>query len=146
MTLPMAGRHGTLAAIAVAALLAGPARAESPAPAPTPATPDKPCATDIARFCKGVDRGGGKRRTCLLSHASELQGACRSRLQATRVTATTSAAGVAVPERLLACEVDIRTLCPGVSAGGGRLRGCLDLHTAKLTPGCAAALRGRAHR
>jgi hypothetical protein len=131
-----------IAALAVAILLAGAARAESPG---STLPSGGPCAADIARFCKAIARGGGKIRTCLLSHASNLAPACRSRLQATRTTATTSpSASVAIPARLVACEADIRTRCPGVAPGGGRLRACLDLHVAKLTPGCAAALKGRA--
>jgi hypothetical protein len=105
---------------------------------------DGPCNADIERFCKSIPRGGGKIRTCLLSHASDLAPGCRARLQSAPVTATTGAAGVAIPERLVPCEADIRKHCPGVTAGGGRLRACLDLHVGKLEPSCAAVLKGRA--
>jgi hypothetical protein len=156
----MSGRRASssIAVFVLSVVLAGAAGAETPRTETTrPKEPAVgPCNADLARFCKGVERGGGKIRTCLLSHASDLAPECRSHLQAAApVTATTTPASGAtgpastaptIPKRLAACDTDIRMYCPGVTAGGGRLRACLDLHVAKLAPACASVLKGYGRR
>lgn len=40
-----------------------------------------------------------------------------------------------------ACAADVKTLCPGIQPGGGRLKQCLRENAAKLSPGCRGALK-----
>jgi len=40
-----------------------------------------------------------------------------------------------------ACGNDIRTLCPGLSPGGGGVAQCMVAHAISLSTGCAAALK-----
>ena len=39
-----------------------------------------------------------------------------------------------------ACEADIRTACPGVQPGGGRIVTCLKANQSKISPPCMDAL------
>lgn len=40
-----------------------------------------------------------------------------------------------------ACKTDIKTHCAGVQKGKGRIKHCLDEHTAELTPECKASMQ-----
>jgi len=39
------------------------------------------------------------------------------------------------------CRADIERLCPGVEAGGGRIKECLKKHEEEMSVGCAQALQ-----
>lgn len=39
-----------------------------------------------------------------------------------------------------ACASDVKTLCPGIEPGGGRLMQCLHENSAKVSPKCKTAL------
>ncbi len=95
----LAAALGALPAIAFAqsapaptAATAAPAAVATPTTA-TAATPDaaKPedgerhkyrqiCAADIARFCADIEKGRGKKRACLESHATEIGAPCKDAL------------------------------------------------------------------
>ncbi len=62
-----------------------PAPAMPQAPATQPAPVDaavakfrQACATDVQKFCATAEKGRGKMRACLDSHASELSASCQS--------------------------------------------------------------------
>lgn len=62
-----------------------PATAAPTASTSSTATPDTnlrwaACATDLQKFCAGLERGKGKKRACLESHAAELSGGCKARM------------------------------------------------------------------
>jgi hypothetical protein len=40
-----------------------------------------------------------------------------------------------------ACGNDIKTLCPGMSRGGGRIAQCVMAHASSVSAGCAAVLK-----
>jgi hypothetical protein len=40
-----------------------------------------------------------------------------------------------------ACGNDIRTLCPGMSRGGGHIAQCMMAHASSISTGCAAVLK-----
>lgn len=75
----------TAGAFAQTAPSATPAPATTPAPAaqPAPVNPAvlkirQACAADVQKFCATAERGRGKMRACLDSHASELSASCQS--------------------------------------------------------------------
>lgn len=41
----------------------------------------KDCEADVAKFCQGVQRGGGRIHACLLGHSGELSPTCRTALE-----------------------------------------------------------------
>ncbi len=87
----------------------------------------KPCAGDVAQFCKGVERGGGRIARCLNQHQDELSPACKARLDAAKEE------GKEVAE---ACKDDVQKQCQGVKRGGGRIMQCLRSHQGALSNKC----------
>lgn len=93
------------------------------------------CREDVAAHCAAVRPGGGRLRECLQQHASELTPGCRQGLkEAIEQTRGGPQAWLRV------CREDIRALCAGVAAGGGRIAACLRERRAALTPRCQASL------
>ena len=60
---------------------------------------------------------------------------------ATAGTAAAQARGDQAGAMRQACAGDVKTLCPGIEPGGGRLKQCLRDNAAKLSPGCRDALK-----
>ena len=112
--------------LCLAALLAVAAGAEE---APAPPRP-RPCADDIARFCKDIAPGKGRVRVCLDAHTTDLSAACRASLDAK----------IQIPGHVMGCKDELRRYCKGVRFGGGRLLGCLEAHRSDLTATCKASL------
>lgn len=86
-----------------------------------------PCAQDVAQFCKGVERGGGRIARCLNQHAEQLSPVCRERIDAAKELHK---------ELVEACKGDIEKQCRDVQPGGGRIARCLNQHEPDLTPKC----------
>ncbi len=86
-----------------------------------------PCAQDVAQFCRGVERGGGRIAKCLNQHAEQLSPVCRERLDAAKELHK---------ELVEACKGDIEKQCKDVQPGGGRIAKCLNQHEPDLTPKC----------
>jgi hypothetical protein len=87
----------------------------------------KACAGDVAQFCKGVERGGGRIARCLNQHQDELSPACKARLDAAKEE------GREVAE---ACKEDAQKHCQDVKRGGGRIMQCLRNHQGELSNKC----------
>lgn len=88
-----------------------------------------PCAEDAAKFCKGVQQGGGRIAQCLKEHANELSAACKS--QAAEATEK-------IHDFANACKADMKKFCAGTQPGEGRLVKCLKQHEAELSADCKA--------
>ena len=84
---------------------------------------DKPCADDIAKFCKDVKRGGGAIQKCLKEHEAELSPACKDKIAATI-------------EKPKPCAQDAAKFCKDVKEEKGALAKCLKEHEAELSPAC----------
>ena len=125
----------TLRWVAVLGLLvaAGP-RLEA-APLDSPCAGD--CDADVKKLCPDMPPGGGRLRTCLKEHESELSPTCKAQLADAR-RATGAFMSV--------CRADVTRFCKDVPPGGGRLLGCLQAKETSLSPECREALHKRAAR
>jgi hypothetical protein len=127
------------------------------------------CRSDYQKVCAGVPTGGAPALQCLEKNKPKLSGGCQQAVNAAGAGAATSAAGTAPAaaataspaaapaaasalvlrpmrprEELMvlrsACGGDVRALCGGVAAGGGRIVQCLAKQPASLTPACKEVL------
>ncbi len=111
----------TLARIAAFALLAaGSARAEDA------------CRADVERLCAGIPAGGGRIAACLKANAAQVSPACKAELASVRRK---------VKEVGEACADDVRSYCPDVTPGQGRVLRCLAQNQGSLAPQCQAVVQ-----
>jgi hypothetical protein len=73
--------------------------------------------------------------------AAAAAGAVLLALAAATVASAAASAEDSEAAVLQACAADVRTLCPGLEPGGGRLKQCLREHAEKVSPECRTALR-----
>jgi len=90
----------------------------------------RPCADDIAKFCKDVKPGSGAIVSCLKQHENELSPVCKDHI----VQVVQRANG------MQACKGDVDKFCKDVKPGGGRIVRCLNEHASELSPGCQQSI------
>jgi hypothetical protein len=88
----------------------------------------RPCAREIATYCKGVKPGGGRLLKCLKEHNKDLSATCREKV---------SAVDKKVKEAQEACAKDIDKFCKDVRPGEGRIIRCLREHAQEISSGCS---------
>jgi hypothetical protein len=88
------------------------------------------CSKDIAKFCKDVQKGGGRIADCLKQHENDLSAACKERIAKREEKRKKSS------EISQGCKADVAKLCKDVKPGGGRIRKCLKEHQAQLSAQC----------
>ena len=120
------------------------------------------CRNDYQQNCAGVPTGGAAALSCLEKNKENLSANCQKAVSAAggapaaAATAGPSAApaGTAAPALVLrpmrprevifvlrsACGQDVRALCAGIPAGGGRIMECLATQAASLSPACSNVL------
>jgi hypothetical protein len=128
------------------------------------------CRSDYQRSCADVPTGGAAALSCLEKHKSTLSQGCQQAVSAVGGSSApaasapagapaadqaTAPAGAAPPvppmvlrpmlprEELFVartCGGDIRALCAGVPAGGGRIMRCLAANASSLSPSCSDVL------
>lgn len=120
------------------------------------------CRGDYPKVCASVPPGGAAALECLEKNKARVSPSCQSALSAASAGAATpaapgaaAAAPAAAPTTLVlrplrpreelfvarsACGADIRTICAGVEAGGGRIIQCLASNAASLSPACREVL------
>jgi hypothetical protein len=121
------------------------------------------CRSDYPKVCAGVPTGGAPALQCLEKNEARISAACARAVAAVGGDAAPAggapaAAAVAAPaaptaivlrpmlprEQLFvlrsACGGDVRTLCGGVPAGGGRIIECLASQAPALSPACKDVL------
>ncbi len=91
----------------------------------------RPCADDIAKFCKDVKPGGGRIESCLKEHQNDLSVSCKERM---------ALAGKKRADVSEACSEDASKLCKDIKPGGGRIIRCLKEHSTDLSVKCKEAL------
>lgn len=87
----------------------------------------KPCADDVASFCKGVQPGQGRLAQCLKQHSNELSPACKENIQIKKEK---------FQDFVQACKADEEKLCSDIKPGQGRITRCLKQHEGELSPEC----------
>ena len=123
------------------------------------------CRSDYQRVCAGVPTGGAAALQCLEKNKSKVSGNCEKAVSAASGGAATPAGAPAAaasaspaaaptpalvlrpmrPREILfvlrsACGGDVRALCAGGPAGGGRIIECLATQSASLSPACSDVL------
>jgi hypothetical protein len=128
------------------------------------------CRSDYMQSCAGVPTGGAAALSCLEKHKSTLSPGCQQAVSAASggsapnasapadtpaTDQATAPAGAAAPAPALVlrpmlpreelfvartCGGDIRALCAGVPAGGGRIVRCLAANASSLSPSCGDVL------
>ena len=91
------------------------------------AQPMGPCADDAAKFCKGVQPGGGAIAKCLKENENNLSPSCKEHI---------SAAKQKIQDFKDVCQGDLDKFCKGVQPGGGAIAKCLKENENKLSPAC----------
>ncbi|MBU6464897.1 MAG: hypothetical protein KGK01_16140 [Bradyrhizobium sp.] len=125
------------------------------------------CRSDYMAHCSSIPPGGAASLKCLKQNETHLSANCRQAVNAVgggsagpaagsapaAATASPGAAPAAAPMMLRpmrprevmfvlrsACGADVRALCGGVPAGGGRIVQCLAGQAASLSPACRDVL------
>jgi hypothetical protein len=127
------------------------------------------CRSDYPKVCAGVPTGGAPALECLEKAKAKLSAACGKAVAAAGGGAAPAASNAApasanaapaadaaaapaplmlrpmLPREILfvarsACGPDVRALCAGVPAGGGRIIECLASQPAALSPACRDVL------
>jgi hypothetical protein len=98
---------------------------------PSSAKPRSGCQADVAQFCKGIKKGGGRVTKCLDEHADQLSATCRE---------IREKHGLVISKFRSACSEDANKHCAAVEAGEGRVTKCLVQHKAEVSPDCIVQL------
>ena len=91
--------------------------------------PKGPCGADIEKFCKDVQRGGGRIAQCMKQHENDMSQACREQIDADREKAR---------EFINACKPDAEKYCKEIKPGQGRIIRCLRENRDALSARCDA--------
>ncbi len=126
------------------------------------------CRSDYQKVCAGVPTGGAAALQCLEKNKAKVSAPCAQAVNATgggtaapaAAAAATASPGAApaaaapAPALVLrpmrpreelfvlrsACSSDVRSLCGGVAAGGGRIMQCLATQAGTISPACKEVL------
>lgn len=88
---------------------------------------ERPCAEEIAKYCKDVKPGGGRILACLHGHQKDLSITCSKKLEESKQK---------IMEAQQACTADMEKFCKDVQPGQGRILSCLIEHAQELSPAC----------
>jgi Cysteine rich repeat len=110
------------------------------------------CRADMQTLCGTVERGKGKKLACLIENRAKASPECQTAITAVETVRASKAADKAAKRaegggkrgkgKMAACRADSKAICADVEKGGGRKVACLKANEAKLTPDCAAVVKG----
>jgi hypothetical protein len=91
----------------------------------------RPCDSDVAKFCKDVQPGGGGIIQCLKDHKNDVSAGCKEDLSKMPMN----------PAAFMeACRDNVLKFCKDIKPGEGRIVQCLKGHENELSPQCKAGL------
>ena len=90
------------------------------------------CHQQIKAVCGNVQPGEGRLKQCLEANRDKISPNCQQQMARTHEQHG---------DKLKACNDDVKRLCPGIEAGGGRLHQCLKQNEASLTPDCRKVVK-----
>ncbi len=93
----------------------------------------RPCAKEIATYCKEIKPGGGRLLNCIKEHKNDLSPACREKFASVEKQ---------LKEAQEACSSDIDKFCKDIQPGEGRIIRCLREHAQEISPGCSEKIEG----
>jgi hypothetical protein len=112
------------------------------------------CRADMQTLCGTVERGKGNKIACLIENRAKASPECQAAITAVDAARSGKAADKAAKRaegggkggkgggKMAVCRADSKALCADVERGGGRKVACLKANEAKLTPECAAVVKG----
>ena len=112
------GRFGTVSLALAGLLLASPA---------LPAKDGGACKADVEKYCKNVEKGGGRIKQCLSDHKADLSTECRTKIERHE-------------QRKAACKGDVEKFCKDIPRGKGQIKACMKSHENELSPACKALI------
>jgi hypothetical protein len=93
----------------------------------------RPCAEELATYCKGMRPGEGRLLKCLEGHKDDLSATCREKLAAVEKL---------IKEAQEACLPDIEKFCKDIQPGEGRILRCLKKHDREISAACVEKIEG----
>jgi hypothetical protein len=97
----------------------------------------RPCADDAAKYCNGVNPGGGRMATCLKEHEKDLSPGCKQRNHEMMMRSK---------GMHKACADDVDTFCKDVQPGKGNMANCMREHKSELSAECQKEFGKGRHR
>jgi hypothetical protein len=85
------------------------------------------CKADVEKFCKNVEKGGGRIKQCLQDHKGEVSTECRTKMEKHE-------------QRKVACKADAEKFCKDIPRGKGQMKACMKSHENELSPACKALI------
>jgi hypothetical protein len=106
------------------------------------------CRADMAAFCNGLGRGGGRKFACLKENQAKLSAPCQAAIQTVVDQRGQMGGGRGHGhgkggKAMAACRADIASVCAGVPKGKGGVGMCLRENAAKLSQPCQSMLSER---
>jgi len=103
---------------------------------------ENPCKEDIAKYCSGVQPGGGRIMDCLKDHYKDISQECYDKIKSGPANAQAQGTGQKPSGDPLvkACKEDVAKYCSSVLPGSGRIVNCLKDHYKDLSQECYECL------
>ena len=102
------------------------------------------CGKDIDAYCKSVNLGAGRIKTCLSRNQAKVSAQCQSDFA--RVEGLVQKRANARIAVLKICDVDVRRLCGGVQAGDGQVLDCMLTAQKGVSAKCNQAITDAGYR
>lgn len=102
------------------------------------------CGADIQKYCKNVNLGNGRIRSCLQQHSDRVSSQCKVAFR--EVFELLQKRTLAQENIRKFCETDARRLCPGMVMGDGNILNCLLTASRVVSPRCNQTITDAGYR